>query len=211
MDKVMINILFQEWADIFSKNVDYLTELDAVAGDADLGLVMSDGFEVVSKIVLEMGENDIGVIFYCAGKEFNKVASSSMGTLLAFGLMNIGKEYQGKTEIADEDVVNILRLLANGVKRIGKANEGEKTFLDGVYPAIKAMEEHKGEDLITQLEKGLEGAKSGVDNAKMMKAVHGRIAFKGDDSIGIIDPGSVVAMLIVQGLLDAVSRYCGIS
>ena len=211
MDKDMIGILFQEWASIFSENVDYLTELDAVAGDADLGLVMNDGFEAVFRVVSEMDENDIGRIFHTAGKEFNKAASSSMGTLLSFGLMNIGKEYQGKTEISDEDIVNILQLIANGVKRVGKANEGEKTFLDGIYPAIKAIEEHKGEGIITQLEMGLKGAKDGVDKAKMMKAVHGRIAFKGDDSIGITDPGSVVAMFMVQGLYDAVSKYYAIS
>ena len=45
-------------------------------------------------------------------------------------------------------------------------------------------------------------AENGFHNATMMIAKHGRIAFHGENSKGIEDPGAAVAMLLVMGLND---------
>ena len=194
---ISINKIFQAWANKFSENKDYLTELDSVAGDADLGLVMNDGFSKTNVFVAELSnETNVGMIFFKAGKYFNSVASSSMGTLLSAGLMNVGKSLNGKSEICDADLYTIINGIAEGVQHIGKAKEGEKTFLDAMIPAANAMKEGTINDAVI-------AAKNGVDKAKGMVAKHGRISFKGENSVGIIDPGTVVALLLVEGLKDA--------
>lgn len=197
-----VNQLFDTWSNIFKQNVDYLTELDSVAGDADLGLVMNDGFSKVSEYLKTLDQNDVGMRFYQAGKYFNQVASSSMGTLLSAGFMNVGKKLKGKTEITEEDFYNIIFGIAEAIQNIGKAKEGEKTFLDGIFPAVRELE--KEGDITEKLSKALIASKEGVEKAKNLVGKHGRIAFRGEDSIGITDPGSVVAMLLVQGLKEVV-------
>lgn len=190
--------LFAIWSDIFAEQKDYLTDLDSVAGDADLGIVMNDGFASTAKFVAESDVKDIGILFFQAGKHFNKVASSSMGTLLSSGFMTVGKKLKGKSEMTGEDVLTIAEGIAEGVENIGKAKEGEKTFLDAMLPAVRALKTNK--EIEDKLHDAVVAAKDGVNKAKNMIGKHGRIAFRGSDSVGIIDPGTVVALLLVEGL-----------
>ena len=196
--------LFAEWADIFKNNIEYLTELDSVAGDADLGLVMNDGFSKTSEFEKNSEEKDVGKLLFQAGKYFNSVASSSMGTLLSAGFMNAGKKLRGKVELAENDCYTILQGIGEGVQNIGQAKEGEKTFLDGMLPAVRALENMT--DLKADLNKACEAAAEGVETAKNLVGKHGRIAFRGEASVGIVDPGSVVAKLLVEGMKNLAER-----
>ena len=92
LDKTFIEKLFKQWNLIFQANIETLTELDSVGGDGDLGIVMGDGFKAADQFVHDSMETDLGKLFYQAGKCFNNAASSSMGTLLSSGFMNIGKK-----------------------------------------------------------------------------------------------------------------------
>ena len=99
---------------------------------------MGDGFKAADQFVHDSMETDLGKLFYQAGKCFNNAASSSMGTLLSSGFMNIGKSLRGKTALANEELLLLVREMAAGVKQTGKAEEGEKTFLDAIYPAARS-------------------------------------------------------------------------
>lgn len=204
MDKQFVNKLFDSWNTIFQENIDELTRLDSVGGDGDLGIVMGDGFKAVNEFVHNSEETDLGKLFYQAGKCFNNAASSSMGTLIASGFMNIGKKLKGKKELEQEDLLILIQGMAEGVQTIGKAKEGEKTFLDAIYPASRAMEAKMKQTANVCLKAGVEAAKQGVEDAAQMEACHGRLAFRKEASIGITDPGSVAALLYVEGILKTV-------
>lgn len=204
MDRQFVNKLFDSWNMIFQENIDELTRLDSVGGDGDLGIVMGDGFKAVNEFVHNSEETDLGKLFYQAGKCFNNAASSSMGTLIASGFMNIGKKLKGKKELEQEDLLVLVQGMAEGVQTIGKAKEGEKTFLDAIYPASRAMEAKMKQTANVCLKAGVEAAKQGVEDAAQMEARHGRLAFRKEASIGITDPGSVAALLYVEGILKTV-------
>lgn len=204
MDRQFVNKLFDSWNMIFQENIDELTRLDSVGGDGDLGIVMGDGFKTVKEFVYSSEEVDLGKLFYQAGKCFNNAASSSMGTLIASGFMNIGKKLKGKKELEQEDLLVLVQGMAEGVQTIGKAKEGEKTFLDAIYPASRAMEAELKQTVNVCLKAGVEAAKQGVEDAAQMEARHGRLAFRKEASIGITDPGSVAALLYVEGILKTV-------
>ena len=199
-----VSELFAEWAKIFKENIEYLTELDSVAGDADLGLVMNDGFSKTSVFVAENEEKDVGKLLFQAGKYFNSVASSSMGTLLSAGMMNAGKKLRGKEALEEGDCYTILQGIGEGVQNIGQAKEGEKTFLDGIMPAVRALE--NAPDVKEAIVKAYDAAVQGVEDAKNMVGKHGRIAFRGEDSVGIIDPGTVVAKFLVEGMKNLLNN-----
>lgn len=204
MDRQFVNKLFDSWNMIFQENIDELTRLDSVGGDGDLGIVMGDGFKAVNEFVHNSEETDLGKLFYQAGKCFNNAASSSMGTLIASGFMNIGKKLKGKKELEQEDLLILIQGMAEGVQTIGKAKEGEKTFLDAIYPASRAIEAKMKQTANVCLKAGVEAAKQGVEDAAQMEACHGRLAFRKEASIGITDPGSVAALLYVEGILKTV-------
>lgn len=124
--------LFEAWKEEFNDCRDELTELDSVGGDGDLGIVMMDGFQYLHDEITAVGENDLGKLFYTAGKLFNKAASSSMGTLLSCGFMECGKRLKGKQTLSQPDLIILVEGMAEGVERMGKAKEGEKTFLDAI-------------------------------------------------------------------------------
>lgn len=204
MDRSVVIKMFESWNQIFSKQQQHLTELDSVGGDGDLGIVMADGFKELETFVKELQEDNIGKIFYQAGKRFNQVASSSMGTLLSSGFKRIGKVLNNKTFLEKEDLIGIVQAMADGVKEMGGAEEGEKTFLDAIYPATRAMKTAENESIEKILESGVKAAEKGVEDAKNMVAKQGRLAFRGEDSVGITDPGSVVALYFVEGIKNSV-------
>lgn len=200
MDRTYIIRLLKEIQDIMVENRDYLIDLDSIVGDGDLGLTMSDGFVAAYKAVAESEETDAGRILYNAGKAMSTAVPSTMGTLMASGLMQAGKVLKGKTELTDADIADIFGAYLDGVANRGKAKVGEKTFLDGLDPAVTALKEalSAGDSLPVAATKARAAAELGFKNTTNMIAVHGRAATRGEASRVLEDPGAAVAMLIMK-------------
>ena len=186
--------------DIMAENKDYLTELDSIVGDGDLGLTMSDGFAAAYNATKDFEEDDIGKLLYTGGKAMSIAVPSTMGTLMASGFMNAGKAYKGITELKIDDIVKIFEAYMDGVSARGKAKVGEKTFLDGMAPAIQALNlSLRNGDRLEQLANNAAvAAEEGYKNTATMVAVHGRAATRGEASRALQDPGAAVAMLMMQ-------------
>jgi dihydroxyacetone kinase-like protein len=75
-------------AAVMAENKEYLIELDAFCGDGDLGLTMSKGFAEAARIANESEETDLGKLFLAMSKGMANIVPSTMGTLMASGLMN---------------------------------------------------------------------------------------------------------------------------
>jgi len=197
--------LLKNVADIMLKNKDYLIELDSVVGDGDLGLTMSDGFAAAYNAVKETDETDVGRILYNAGKAMSTAVPSTMGTLMASGLMNAGKALKEITEIELPEIAKLFEAYMEGVTLRGKAKVGDKTFLDGIAPAVEALNESvKSKDTLTSAaEKAANAAESGFKNTATMIAVHGRAATRGEASRALQDPGAAVAMLIMKAFKNS--------
>lgn len=200
MDRTYIIRLLKEIQDIMVENREYLINLDSIVGDGDLGLTMSDGFVAAYKAVAESEETDAGRILYNAGKAMSTAVPSTMGTLMASGLMQAGKVLKGKTELTDGDIADIFAAYLDGVANRGKAKVGEKTFLDGLDPAVIALKEalSAGDSLPVAATKARAAAELGFKNTTHMIAIHGRAATRGEASRVLEDPGAAVAMLIMK-------------
>ena len=114
--------------------------------------------------------------------------------------MKIGKQLKGKEELQDVELGVLLQGMAEGVMTLGGAKEGEKTFLDALCPAQRAYAEHVAKGKTKALQYAVTAAREGAEKAKMMQARHGRLAFRQENSIGIVDPGSIAAVLYVEGI-----------
>ena len=195
--------LFNALKEMTDREKDELIRLDGVAGDGDLGLSMSDGFSSVRNYLEGKTFSDIGELFYRAGKDMQVSAASSMGTLLSFGLMGVGRAFRGRTEIRYRELADLLEAFENAVKKLGGAEVGDKTFLDGFDPAVVLLKTAESdEETKALLPKASEAARQGAESTTGMIAKFGRIAFKGEASRTILDPGSVFASLMIGTLAE---------
>ena len=198
-NKVLIGFL-KEADRIMNENKEYLIDLDSVVGDGDLGLTMGDGFKAAYEAVKDGAETDSGKLLYQAGKAMSVAVPSTMGTLMASGLMQAGKVLKGKTELADSDLVTVFQAYLEGVANRGKAKVGDKTFLDGLDPAVTVLEGSitAGKSLKEAAKQAAIAAEKGFENTTTMVAVHGRAATRGEASRSLRDPGAAVAMLLMK-------------
>ena len=200
MDRAYLVKILEAIKNIMCENKDHLIELDSVVGDGDLGLTMSDGFTAAYDAAAASSETDAGKLLYTAGKAMSTAVPSTMGTLMASGWMQAGKVLKGKTELSDSDIADLFQAYMDGVQSRGKAKIGDKTFLDGIAPAVEALKAAlaAGDSISAAAQKAAEAAEKGYQNTKGMLAVHGRAATRGEASRELLDPGAEVAMLIMQ-------------
>ncbi|MDR3295602.1 MAG: DAK2 domain-containing protein [Clostridiales Family XIII bacterium] len=198
--------IFRAWTETMNDHKEYLIKLDAIAGDGDLGLAMTDGFNAVLDAVDVIDNDNIGFLFYQAGKAMSVHAPSSLGTLIAFGLMDAGKSIEGKTQIAKIDLWLLLEAFENAIMAHGKSKPGDKTFLDGLDPAVQEMKKIRfSAEFHDILRIAAIKARHGAMNTVGLRAKHGRIAVRGEDSRQILDPGAFVAALMITSLSTTLS------
>ena len=187
--------LLKEISDIMAENKDKLIEMDGIVGDGDLGLTMSDGFKAAYDAVSDGAIADAGKLLFAAGKAMANKVPSTMGSLMATGLKQAGKDLKGK-----ETLVQIFASYEAGVAKLGGAKVGDKTFLDGLHPAVESLQASlaAGESLADMAGKAADAAEEGFKATTTMLAVHGRAATRGEASRSLEDPGAKVASLIMQ-------------
>ena len=183
-----------------TENRDYLVELDQRNGDGDLGISMSEGFNALVEVLNKTEETDLGKLFRDLSKTFNESAPSSLGTILSFGLMGIAKELKGKTEVSRQEFsVALEKGLDNILDKTG-SKVGEKTIIDSLSPGIESLLSSGSEEDKTAFQNAYEASKVGAEKTKEMMAVHGRAAYYGEKSLGLVDGGAVVGTLIFKGM-----------
>lgn len=186
---------------LMTQNKDYLVELDAQNGDGDLGISMSGGYAAVVDYLNTTDETDLGKLMMKASGVFNEAAPSSLGTITAFGMMGMAKALKGNTKV---DLPALAAAMDAGLAMImdkAKSKPGEKTILDALHPAIEALKANAATgDVKAAFAAAAKAAAEGSENTKTMRSVHGRAAYYGDKSIGMLDGGSVVGKLIFKGI-----------
>ena len=115
---------------------EWLIELDTALGDGDLGITMARGFAAVAEQCKSTRDGDIGKLLVESGMAFNRISSSTMGTLISTAFLR-GKALMGKTELQNEDIVACLEAGIDGIKTRGKSQRGDKTILDSLEPAVE--------------------------------------------------------------------------
>lgn len=186
-------------------NHEYLTQLDQAIGDGDLGITMKKIAVALRELVETTDLDDIGQLLVSAGLNANRVGSSSFGTLTSTALMRAGTGVKGKNNLSASDLVNMLFSAANGIQERGKAQLGDKTVLDVLFPAAHAFQAAIESDLnvIDAGKKMLESAEEGCDAVTPQQSRIGRASWLGEQTKGKIDPGCAVTLIILRAIFDS--------
>lgn len=196
--------IFSEIKDVMIENKDFLIKLDSAMGDGDLGLTMSNGFSKVSEDLAEFKEDKIGKIFIKAGMVLGEASPSTMGTLIAGGLIKGGIALKDKTEANLSDLSLFFSEFVDRIIITGKAIYGEKTLVDSLYPAAESLKESsdKNKNFKESFKEAYEKAKIGFESTKDLISKYGRAKRYGEKSIGMVDPGAAAGMLFVKAFYD---------
>lgn len=205
MNAQSLKSAIQSISGLMAANKDYLVELDAQNGDGDLGISMSGGYAAVAAYLETADETDLGRLLMKASGVFNEAAPSSLGTITSFGMMGMAKALKGKTDASLEETAAALDAGLAMIMEKAKSKPGEKTILDALYPAIETLKANLASgDAKAAFSAAAKAAAEGSESTKGMRSVHGRAAYYGDKSIGLLDGGSVVGKLIFEGISQSV-------
>ncbi|GAB6118319.1 dihydroxyacetone kinase subunit DhaL [Thermoanaerobacter sp. CM-CNRG TB177] len=194
--------------EVIKENKEYLTELDAAIGDADHGINLDRGFNAVKQKLTTLPETtDIGTILKTIGMTLVSTVGGASGPLYGTAFMRAGQVVQGKNELSEEDIVKIFEAALDGIKQRGKAEAGDKTMIDSIEPAYKALKDSLENNIALPeaLNRAANAAKEGMEYTKNISARKGRASYLGERSIGHLDPGATSAYLMIKTFSDVVN------
>lgn len=173
---------------------DELCRADGAVGDGDLGLTVANGFTEANLLTLP---DDVGIALLEIAKAFQRVSSSSYGTLLATGLITVAKQLKGRTQISPEEISSLISAACEGMMARGKAKLGDKTVVDSLE-AVAAAVNGKGPDQM--LDAAIQAADQTIEKYRNRPSKLGRARMFGEKSIGLVDPGQLALLRILEGL-----------
>jgi len=182
---------------------DILRDLDATIGDGDLGVTVELGCRAVADGLSALADANISMLLTRSGMNFNRAASSTFGVLVTTAFLEAGKQVAGRKTIGLAELAKMVRAIADGIQRRGKAQVGDKTVLDAIVPAALALEQasESGLPLEQALGAAVEAAQAGMRSTIPLKSKYGRAAWFGEKSVGIQDPGATAVYLFAAPLV----------
>lgn len=176
---------------------DELNAQDGKLGDGDLGITVARGWREAADGAADLPE-DIGMAFLACSKAFQRVSSSSFGTLVATGLMAAAKACKGRTEVPVAETSALLEGAIEAMLKRGKGALGDKTVIDMLEEIRKATAD-VGEPSAL-LAAADQAAAAALDAFRDQPSKLGRARMFGDKSIGLDDPGMLALRRMIDGL-----------
>ncbi|MFF2520888.1 dihydroxyacetone kinase subunit DhaL [Streptomyces liangshanensis] len=183
------------------------SDLDAVVGDGDLGYSLARGFEIVladwDSFDRDTPSDFLKKIALVISKRVGGTSGPLWGTafLRAAGAVSDRSEL---TALTGEDAVAMLRAAAEGIKKRGRSDLGDKTLLDALIPMTDALEKAlsgggDGADLSAVV---AESARAAAEATTPMQAMRGRPSYTGERSIGSPDAGAMAVAVMAERVAD---------
>src|SRR5689334_9305089 len=177
---------------------DCLTQLDAAIGDADHGTNMDRGFTaVVAK--LDGLDAPPGKLLTTAGSTLVSTVGGASGPLWGTAFRRAGKALGEAPDFGPRELADALAAALAGVVELGAAQEGDKTMVDALAPAVRAMQSEldAGNDLTAAVAAARAAGEEGMRATTPLQALKGRASYLGERSIGHQDPGATSTALIL--------------
>ena len=186
---------------------DYLTQLDAAIGDADHGTNMDRGFaSVVGKLEELDDTTPPGRILVTAGSTLVSRVGGASGPLWGTALRRAGKSIGDDETFDGAALARALEAALAGIVELGAAQPGDKTMVDALEPAVRALREQvdRGSSASDAIAAARDAAEAGMQATVPLQAMKGRASYLGERSIGHQDPGATSTTIILRALDQAV-------
>jgi dihydroxyacetone kinase-like protein len=174
-----------------------LDQLDAVAGDGDHGATVVMGLRGVVASLPEGSELPPATLLRLAAERFAAVGGST-GPLWGTALLRAAQSLETSAGTDLPALAAAAEAAAAGIGMRGRCEEGDKTLLDVMAPAARALRAAAGAGATPAeaAEQVRAAAAEGLARTRDMTPRRGRARRFGDRSLGHEDPGAASALLV---------------
>ncbi|WP_414160526.1 dihydroxyacetone kinase subunit DhaL [Serratia sp. BNK-26-b] len=190
--------------EVFSRERDFLTQLDTEIGDADHGLNMNRGFNKVMEKLPSVADKDIGFILKNTGMTLLSSVGGASGPLFGTFFIRAAQTANAKQSLDLTELHQVMQEGVEGVVMRGKAEPGDKTMCDVWWPVVESLGQSAQQNLSVAeaLQRAADSAERAVESTITMQARKGRASYLGERSIGHQDPGATSVMLMMKTLAE---------
>ena len=195
---------FKAMLDNALKNIkereDEFSKLDAVIGDGDHGQAIVTAMSAI--VATAQKGTEFKAMLNDMGFDVMLQVSGSTSTLLGAFFLGMSDHASG-TEL---DAAGVKAMFAGGlanVQKQTKAQKGDKTMMDALIPASRAIAAYAGSDEDGLFAAAAKAAAEGAENSKNFVSKFGRAKSYGTQTIGTPDAGAMSMSYFFQGLAQA--------
>lgn len=186
-----------------------LDRLDAALGDGDHGSNMVAGFTAAvpaARAALADRPDDVGEILRLLGHTLVGSVGGASGPLYGTAFIEAGFSLAGRATAGPAELAAALEAGRAGLMRRGRCALGDKTILDALDPAVRAL--RAGADASRPLGDCIAaaagGAATGMRATIPLVARRGLALRLGERSRGHRDPGATSCFVLLQAMARAV-------
>jgi len=181
-------------------------DLDAVVGDGDFGYSLARGFEIVVAEWADLDRSSSAVFLQKVALIISKRVGGTSGPIWGTAFLRASAAVKDADQLTPDHAVAMLRAAAEGIKKRGNSDLGDKTLLDALIPMTDAIETALGgPDTVSGAELARTAAataRSAADATSTMLAKRGRASYTGERSIGSPDAGAVAVAVLAERVAD---------
>lgn len=196
-----IELIVKAMADTAVANEKYFSDLDGVVGDADFGVSLANGFQVVLNQWSSIDRSSIGSFLIKVSTIIMDNVGGVSGPIWGTAFMRAGIKAKDKASITLLDLEAMLQSAIKGIMALGGAKLGDKTLLDAIAPATDKIGEWahtKPDDCINAFQAAADAATKTIESTRNWVAKRGRQSYTGERSKGTLDPGIVAVAIMWQ-------------
>lgn len=199
-------LVIDELVKTITENRAYLSEVDGAIGDGDHGINMSKGFKMAAERM--NGDEDLSQGFRLIGQTLVEEIGGAMGPLYGSVFKAMARAIKDVERVDAESVEKMLTTAYEKIQDLGDAKVGDKTLVDTIDPAVKALQKarQEGKSFSEALDAMRQAAEEGKESTKELVAKKGRSARLGERSKGVLDAGATSCWLILDSMAGSMQR-----
>lgn len=189
-------------ADVAITNEKYFADLDGVCGDGDFGISLAAGFAKVMEQWDALDHSTPGAILKGVSMAIASRVGGVSGAIWGTAFLRASIVAGTKVDLTSEDVIAMLTGAAEGMKKRGQSDLGDKTLLDAYVPAVEAFARimRAGGSVTEGLRAASVTARQKTEEIKPWVAKRGRASYTGERSCGTYDAGSIAVAMMAEQL-----------
>ena len=179
----------------------WLSELDSTCGDGDHGTTMLRAANLLEKCVAQSSGKNLEALLGDVTWTLLGLDGGATGSLLGSFFLGISESVGSRNELDTHSPAEVFEGGLASLMRQSRAQVGDKTMLDALVPAIKALRQTADESqpLVNALRAAAVAAQEGAASTKDLVAKVGRARYLGEKTVGAQDPGATSVSLLFKG------------
>jgi triose/dihydroxyacetone kinase / FAD-AMP lyase (cyclizing) len=179
-----------------------LTELDRAVGDGDLGISLARGSRAALDALPSCPLDDPASTLQTLGLTLQRAMGGTSGPLYAVFMLRAAARLKSGPGNDPKTWAEAFQAGCRGIAELGGASEGDRTMLDALIPAARALEAGlaAGESVPAALASVALAAEEGARATAGMSPRRGRSSYLGERTLGHSDPGAEAVAVWLRAL-----------